>query len=131
MFKSPERIVEAKVAFEYARDGGKKLGAEFKREDGLTFGGTIDFVNPAASNFKTGAGVVALEFSPGSMSDSSLGLKKAFDLFKSERCTIDLVKGSLEVGAKIGPGGASVSAAFVLELLQGMTKFTYPFITLP
>jgi RHS repeat-associated protein len=131
VFKSPEKIVEAKLAVELNRKGDRKLGAELKREDGVTFGGTFDLVNPQNSSFKTGAGAVSFEFSPGNITDSNFAVKKAIDIFKTERCSIELIKGSLEVGGKLGLAEQGVSAAFVLEALQGLVKFSYPFFKLP
>ena len=129
VFNTPEKIVEAKVSVEIARDGGRKLGAEFTRQDGFQFGGAIDFANPSKSKFKVQAGLVTFE--AGSTSESSIGLKKTIPIFESKRCNIDLVKGNLEVSAKIGLGGPSVEAAFVLEALNALMKFTYPVMTLP
>jgi hypothetical protein len=127
VFNTPEKIVEAKVSFEADREGGRKLGAEFTRQDGFQFGGAIDFANPSKSKFKVQGGLMTLE--AGSLSESSIGLKKTIPIFETERCNIEIVKGNLEIAAKVGPKGASVEAAFVLE--SPVAKFTYPFISLP
>ena len=126
---TPEKIVEAKVYFEADREGGRKLGAEFVRQDGFQFGGAIDFANPSKSKFKLQGGIMTFE--AGSLSESSIGLKKTIPIFESKRCNIDIVKGNLEIAGKVGAKGVSVEGAFVLEALNALVKFTYPFITLP
>ena len=46
-----------------------------------------------------------------------------------ERCAIEMVKGSLEVGIKTGiVGKTNISADIVVEGLAGALKFTYPVI---
>jgi RHS repeat-associated protein len=126
VFKSPDKIVEGKAAVSFARNGDRKLGVEFKREDGATVGADIDLNNPANSSVRAGTGAFSFAVSG---SDVTLGAKKTLDIFKVERCAIEMVKGSLEVGASVSiVRRPSVTADIVLEGLAGMVKFTYPLI---
>lgn len=88
------------------------------------FGGEFDVNTPANSSFRLAGGPSSISFS---RQDITLGLKKTIDIFKVERCAIEMVKGSLEVGIKTGiVGPTNVAADFVVEGLAGILKFTYP-----
>jgi RHS repeat-associated protein len=128
VFKSPEKIVEAKTTIGFEANATASLTVDLKRQDELTFGGTINLLDPENSKFNIGAGPVSFSFGPGSGVESELGVKKAIEIFKTTRCDIELLKGSLELGAKVTRNGPKLSAAVVLEALLGLVKFNYPII---
>ncbi len=128
VFKGPEKIKEAEASLTLERAGGKELGFSFTREDDLSLGVGINLTNPAQSTVSFGAGPVGFDFSPGDPLGSKVNVKKSLDIFKVSKCSIDLVKGKLEVGATLSLAEFKISACIVLEALEGILKFKYPII---
>ena len=86
----------------------------------------FDLNDVERSSFKFGNGPASFGVS---RNDVTIGLKKSFDVFKVERCAIEMVKASVEVGIKTGiVAKTSISADIVVEGVAGALKFTYPVI---
>jgi RHS repeat-associated protein len=133
VFKSPDKIIEAKGSVSL-KDGDGSLSFDFKREDGFEFGLGVTYSLYELNNerhfdrsklkFNLNAGGVSV----GLGSDTSVGFKKSIEIFKLQKCTVDLLNGKLDVEAKVSAKGFRPQATITLRGVANLLKFKFPLL---